>query len=177
MRAFTRAFAVVLVLTVTASAAALAERSKIDVSIYGFYLGESRESLVERAAKQGIACRRAEAMPKQLFPEIYVFDSSLDKSRQVMSAVVSLYKDRVGQVNVYLVDHSRSQYLQAAQSLEQSWNSFSGFSEQNFGPMYIITLPNVLITLVDDGGEMYISYVHRSMLGAYNEEKAGSRNR
>jgi len=177
VRVFTRVFAAVLALSVAASAAALAEPAKIDKSIYGFYLGESEESLIQRAKKEGIAHKRVEAMPKQLFPEILVFDGSLDRSKQVKSAVVSLYKGRVGQVSVYLVEHSRGEFLQAAQSLEQSWNSFSGFSDQSFGPMYIITLPNVLITLVDGEGETYISYVHRAMLGAYNEEKAGSRSR
>ena len=176
MRALTGVFAVAFVLSLLASVAA-AESSKIDKSINGFYLGESKESLLQRAKKEGITPDHKGAMSKQLFPDSYVFDSSLDKSKQVKFAVVSFYRDRVGQVNIHLVGHSKSQYLQAAQSLEQSWNSLSGFSEQSFGPMYIITLPKVLITLVDDKDQTYISYVHRGMLRTYNDEKAGSRGR
>jgi len=154
-----------------ASRGSAAEPSKIDKSIHGFYLGESKESLLQRAKKEGIAYNRKSNMSKQLFPDSYIFDSSLDKSKQVKFAVVSFYEDHAGQVNIHLRDNSQKQFMQAAQSLEQSWNSFSGFSEQTFGPMYIITLPKVLITLVDVENQTYISYVHRGMLGMFNDEK------
>jgi hypothetical protein len=156
-----------------ASIGAAAEPSKINKSIYGFYLGESKESLLQRAKKEGIAYDRKGNMSKQLFPDGYLFDSSLDGSKQVKFAVVSFYKDHVGQLNIHFIDNSEKQFMQAAQSLEQSWNSFSGFSEQTFGPMYIITLPEVLITLVDAKDQTYIAYVHREMLRTYNEEKNG----
>jgi hypothetical protein len=173
MRALSGVFVTVFVFSIIASIGAAAELSKINKPINGFYLGESKQSLLQRATKEGIAYNRKGNMSKQLFPDGYVFDSSLDKSKQVKFAVVSFYKDRVGQVNIYLVGNSERQFMQAAQSLEQSWNSFSGFSEQTFGPMYIITLPDVLITLVEDKDQTYIAYVHRGMLRTYNEERNG----
>ena len=177
MKALMRVSAAIFALTMIASIGAAAEPPKIDKSIYGFYLGESKESLLQRAKNEGIAYDRKGNMSKQLFPDGYLFDSSLDGSKQVKFAVVSFYKDQVGQVNIYLNDNSERQFMEAAQSLEHSWNSFSGFSEQSFGPMYIITLPKVLITLVDSKDETYISYVHREMLRTFNEEKSsGSRD-
>jgi len=168
-----RVYAAVFVFFMIAAIGAAAKPSKIDKSIYGFYLGESKESLLQRANKEGIAYNRKGNISKQLFPDGYIFDGSLNKSEHVKSAVVSFYKDHVGQVNIQLIDNSKRQFMQAAQSLEQSWNSFSGFSEQTFGPMYIITLPEVLITLVDAKDQTYIAYVHREMLRTYNEEKSG----
>lgn len=177
MRTLMRVSAAVFVLIIIASIGEAAERSKIEKSIYGFYLGESKESLLQRAKTEGIAYHPKGNMPKQLFPDGYILDSALDKSKQVKFAVVSFYKDQLGQVNIHLNDNSERQFMQAAQSLEQSWNSFSGFSEQTFGPMYIITLPKVLITLVDSKDGTYISYVHRKMLSTFNEErKNGSRD-
>jgi ribosomal protein L23 len=177
VRTSMRVYAAVFVLSMMVSIGASAEPSRIDKSIYGFYLGESKESLLQRAKNEGIAYNRESNMSKQLFPDCYVFNSSLDKSKQVKFAVASFYKDHVGQVNVYLIDNSKRQFMQAAQGLEQSWNSFSGFSEQSFGPMYIITLPKVLVTLVDAEGQTYISYVHREMLRTFNEERnSGSRD-
>lgn len=173
MRASIRVYAAVFVFCMIASMAGAAEPAKINKSINGFYLGESKESLLQRAAKEGIAYSRKDNVPKQLFPDSYVFNGSLDKSEQVKFAVVSFYKDRVGQVNIYLIDISERQYMEAAQSLQQSYNSFSGYGEQTFGPMYIITLPDVLITMVDDKDQTYVAYVHRGMLRTYNEERNG----
>jgi hypothetical protein len=178
MRALIGISAAILVLSMIAPIGLAAEPSKIDKSIYGFYLGESKESMLQRAKKEGIAYNLKGDTSKQLFPDRYMLDNSLNRSKQVKFAVVSCYKGRVGQVNIYLVDNSERQFMQAAQSLEQSWSSLTGFSEQNFGPMYIITLPEMLITLVDAKDQTYISYVHRGMLRAYNEEReSGSRSR
>jgi hypothetical protein len=167
----TRLSALVFVSLMIASAAAGARPPRINTSIYGFYLGESKAVLLERARKEGVSYTPKGRIASELFPESCIFDASMDRSKVVKRAVVSFYRDHVGQVNIYLVDSSEREYMQAAQSLEQSWNTFSGFSEQSFGPCYLITLPDVLITLVATGGETHISYVHRGMLGAFNEER------
>lgn len=155
-----------------ASIGAAAEPAKISNSIYGFYLGESKQAVIQRAKAEGIVYTPKGKIASEIFPESYVFEGSLNKSGQVKYAIVSFYKDYVGQVNIYLVDSSEKQYMQAAQGLEQSWNSFAGFSDQTFGPSYIITLPDVLITLVKAKDDTHIAYIHRGMMRTFNEERS-----
>ncbi len=100
-----------------------------------------------------------------------MFDRSLNKSEQVEYAMVSFYGDYVGQVTVYLVDKPENRFLQAAQVLDQSWNAMPGYSGQTFGPAYIITLPEVLVTLVEAKTETHITYVHRGLMRKQGEEK------
>jgi hypothetical protein len=171
VRAMVRVYAMVFVFFMIASIGATAEPSRINKSIYGFYLGESKQSLLQRAKKEGITYKVKGKIPSQIFPESFLFDGSLKESKLVKYAVVSFYKDHVGQVDIHLIDNSEKQFMQAAQGLEQSWNSFHGYSGQAFGPMYIITIPEVLITLVKAKGQTHIAYVHRGMLGTFNEEK------
>jgi hypothetical protein len=168
-------YAMVFVICMMASIGATAAPSKINKSIYGFYLGESKQSLIQRARKEGIAYSLKGKMSDQLFPESYVFKSSLDKSEQVEYALVSFYKDYVGQVSIYLDVNSDKQFLQAAQVLDQSWNSFPGYSGQAFGPSYIITIPEVLITMVKAKPQTYIAYIHRGMMRTMNEERSRAR--
>ena len=167
-----RVYAVVFVLLMIASIGASAEPRKIDKSNYGFYLGESKQSLIQRAKHEGIAYSQKGKLSDQLFPDSYLFNSSLDKSKQVEHALVSFYKDHVGQVSIYLDVNSEKQFMQAAQVLEQSWSSFSGYSDQTFGPSYIITLPEVLITLVRAKPQTYIAYIHRGLMRTMNEERS-----
>jgi len=167
-----RVYAVVFVLLMIASIGASAEPRKIDKSIYGFYLGESKQSLIQRAKHEGIVYSQKGKLSDQLFPDSYVFNSSLDKSKQVEYALVSFYKDYVGQVSIYLNVNSKKQFLQAAQVLDQSWNSFPGYSGQAFGPSYIITIPEVLITLVEAKPHTYIAYIHRGIMRTMNEERS-----
>jgi len=173
VKVLVRVYAVVFVLSMIVSIGATAEPSKINKSIYGFYLGESKQSLLQRAKREGIAYNPKGKISSELFPDSYIFNRSLDKSKLVEYALVSFYKDYVGQVSIHLVDNSEKQFMQAAQGLDQSWNSFPGYSGQAFGPMYIITVPEVLITLVKAKAktQTYISYVHRGMMRTMNEEK------
>jgi hypothetical protein len=171
MRNSIRICAAVFVLCMIASIGASAEQYKINKPIYGFYLGESKQSLMQRAHQEGIAYNLKGDVSGQMFPESYLFDSSLDKSEQVEYAVVSFYRDNVGQVTVYLVDKPENRFLQAAQVLDQSWNSMPGYSGQTFGPAYIITLPEVLVTLVEAKTETHISYVHRGLMRKQGEER------
>jgi len=152
-----------------------AEPSRINKPIYGFYLGESKQSLIQRATKEGIAYKVKGKIPSQIFPESYVFFGSLNKSKIVECAVVSFDKDYVGQVDIQFADCSEKQFLQAAQGLEQSWNSFPGYSGQAFGPMYVVTLPDVLITLVKAKPKTYIAHIHRGMMRTFNEERMKTR--
>jgi hypothetical protein len=172
MRALLRVYALVFVCIMIASIGATAAPSKINKSIYGFYLGESKQSLIERAQKEGITYSMKGKIPSQLFPISYMFDGSLDKSKLVEYAVVSFYKDYVGQVDIHLADNSEQQYTQAAQGLVESWSSFPGYSGQIFGPTYIITIPEALITLVKGKDETYIAYVHRGIMRLFNDEKS-----
>jgi hypothetical protein len=179
VKALIRVYAVAFLFFMIASIGAAAEPVKINKSIYGFYLGESKQSLIQRAKQEGIAYSPKGKLSAQLFPESYMFKSSLNKSKQVEFAVVSFYRDYVGQVDIHLVDNSEKQFMQAAQGLDQSWNSFPGYSGQAFGPMYIITVPEVLITLVKAKAktQTYISYVHRGMLRMFNEERIKARGK
>lgn len=172
MRALVRVYAAVFVFSMLASIAATAEPSKINKSIYGFYLGESKQSLFQRAEKEKIAYTVKGKMSSQIFPDNYIFNSSLNKSEQVEYAVISFYKDYVGQVTIYLVDKPENKFLQAAQVLDQNWNSMPGYSGQTFGPSYVITLPEVLVTLVEGKTETHIAYIHRGLMRKQGEEKS-----
>jgi hypothetical protein len=172
VRAMVRVFAVIFVLVMMASIGATAEQYKINKPIYGFYLGESKQSLLQRAKTEGVAYSLKGKIPSELFPDSYMFTSSLNKSEQVEYAVVSFYKDYVGQVTVYLRDKPENRFLQAAQVLDQSWNSMPGYSGQTFGPAYIITLPEVLVTLVEAKTETHIAYVHRGLMRKQGEERS-----
>ena len=171
VRVLARVFAAVFVLMMIASVVASAEQYKINKPIYGFYLGESKQSLMQRASQEGITYSLKGNLPGQMFPESYAFNSSLNKSEQVEYAVASFYKDYVGQVTVYLVDKPENRFLQAAQVLDQSWNSMPGYSGQTFGPAYIITLPEVLVTLVEAKTETHITYIHRGLMRKQGEER------
>jgi hypothetical protein len=172
MRASAGVFAAVFVIVMMASIGATAEQHKISRPIYGFYLGESKQSLIQRAEQAGIAYSRKGKLPDQLFPESYRFSSAMDKSEKVQYAIVSFYKDYVGEVTVYLVDKPENRFLQAAQALDQSWNSMPGYSGQTFGPTYIITLPEVLVTLVEAKTETHIVYIHRGIMRMQGEERS-----
>ncbi len=172
MRSSIRICAAVFILSTIASMATAAEPSRINKQIYGFYLGESKQSLMQRAHQEGIGCSLKNGVPGQMFPDCYKFESSMNKSEQVEYAVVSFYKDYVGQVTVYLVDKPENRFLQAAQVLDQSWNSMPGYSGQTFGPAYIITLPDVLVTLVEAKTETHITYVHRGLMRKQGEERS-----
>ncbi len=171
MRSPIRLFALVFVAVMLASLGSAAAPSKIGKSIYGYYLGESRQALLERAKAEGVVYEAKGKIQSQLFPESYVFKGSLDKSDKVDHVIVSFYKDHVGQLDVYLVDNSEQQYTQAAHGLSQSWNSFEGFSGQTFGPSYIVTLPEVLITLVKGKDQTHISYIHRGLMRTFNDDR------
>jgi hypothetical protein len=171
MRSLLRLFALVFVLVMLASLAAAAAPSKISKSINGFYLGESKQALMERAKAQGVASEAKGKIKSQLFPESYVFKGALDKSDNVDHVIVSFYKDHVGQLDVYFVENSEQQYTQAAHGLFQSWNSFEGFNGQTFGPSYIVTLPEVLITLVKAKDGTHVSYIHRELMRSFNDER------
>ena len=175
MRTLVRVYAGVFLFLMIASIGATAEQRKINKLIYGFYLGESKQSLIQRAKQEGITYSLKGKLPDQLFPESYIFNSSLDKSESVEYALVSFYKDYVGQVSIYLNVNSEKQFLQAAQVLDQSWNSFPGYSGQTFGPSYIITIPEVLITLTQAKPQTYIAYIHRGMMRTMNEERSRAR--
>ncbi|MCX5752106.1 MAG: hypothetical protein NTW97_00510 [Candidatus Krumholzibacteria bacterium] len=172
VRALLRVYAAALVISMIASIGATAEPSRINKSIYGFYLGESKPSLIQRARQEGIAYSQKGKLPDQLFPDSYLFKGSLDKSKLVEYVIVSFYRDYVGQVDIHLTDNSDRQFMQAAQVLDQSWNSFPGYSGQSFGPMYIITVPEVLITLVKAKTGTHIAYVHRGLMRTHNEERS-----
>jgi hypothetical protein len=171
MRASIKVCATVFVLLMIASIGASAAPSRIDKSIYGFYLGESKQSLLQRAKTEGVAYSPKGKVQSELFPESYMFASSMNKSNQVEYALVSFYRDYVGEVTVYLVDKPENQFLRAAQSLDQGWNAMPGYSGQTFGPMYIITVPEVLVTLVEDKSDRHISYVHRGIMRKQGEER------
>jgi hypothetical protein len=168
--------ALMFVVSLIASVAAAADASKVNTSIYGFYLGESKASLLQRAQKEGIPFTPKGKIASQIFPESYMFDAAMNKSQDVKYVVVSFHRNLVGQLDVYLADNSEQKYMQASQGLDQSWNSVAGFSAQDFGPMHIVTLPDVLITLVTGKGETHISYVHRGIMRMYGEDRdKGSR--
>ena len=154
-----------------ASAGVTAEKYKLNKPIYGFYLGESKQSLIQRAQKEGIACEAKGKIPDQMFPESYIFESSMNKSDLVKHVIVSFYKDHVGQVDIHLNDNSDKQFMQAAHGLDESWNSCPGYSGQTFGPMFIITIPEALITLVKAKDQTYIACIHRGLMGMFNDQK------
>lgn len=171
MRSLTRLFAFVFVLGMLASFGAGAAPSKINKSINGFYLGESKQELLERAKAEGVAYEAKGKIQSQLFPESYVFKGALDESDKVDHVVVSFYKNNVGQLDVYFAEDSEQQYTLAAHGLYQSWNSFEGFSGQTFGPSYIVTLPEVLITLVRAKDGTHVSYIHRQLMRSFNDDR------
>jgi hypothetical protein len=164
--------ALLLALVIFASLGASAAPSKISKSINGFYLGESKQALLERAKAEGVAYEAKGKIQSQLFPESYVFKGALDRSDNVDHVVVSFYRDNVGQLDVYFSENSEQQYTQAAHGLYQSWNSFEGFNGQTFGPSYIVTLPDVLITLVKAKDGTHVSYIHRQLMRSFNDERS-----
>jgi hypothetical protein len=169
MRTLGRVCAALFVVSMLSSICAAAGPSTSKESIYGFYLGESKQALLQRAAKEGISYKPCEKVSGVVFSDNYMFDASMDKSKQVKSALVSFQKGSVGQLCIYLNQSTNGTFLQAAQVLDQSWNGYPGYSGQTFGPTYIITLPDVLITLVEAKDQMYISYIDRKALRASHD--------
>jgi hypothetical protein len=139
---------VLIALLVIVPLSAMAQQYKIDKPIFGFYLGESKQSLLQRAKQEGITYTAKGKISGQTFPDGYIFDSSMNKSNLVKFVVLSFCNDYLGQINIYFNDLSNERFVQMAQVLGESWSIAPTFSEETYGSSYVFEHPDLAINLI-----------------------------
>jgi hypothetical protein len=152
---------------------AMAEQYKIDRPIFGFYLGESKQSLLQRATQAGITYDKKE-ITGNLFPSGYFFHGSLNKSKLVSHSMVFIYNDYVAQIDIYLNDSSKQQFLQVAQVIGESWNIAPTFSEEDYGSSYIFvgSQLGINLTCYSNASVTRIQYLHTGLYDARKQALA-----
>lgn len=177
MKSILRTSVVLIALLVIIPLSATAQQYKIDKPIFGFYLGESKQSLFQRAKGQGIAYSKGSGKIGELFSDGYIFNGSLNESKLVEYALISFSHDYVAQIGIYFKKDSQNpqnQFEQAAKVLGKSWNATPVYSTEAGFPMYTVMLPEAVISIMRPNGadsQTVIAYIHVGLWNRAKEEE------
>jgi hypothetical protein len=153
---------------------AAAQQYKIDKPIFGFYLGESKESLLERAKQQGAEFRK-EKTKEMLFPDdAYVLDGSLDESPLCKRAAICFFDGYVVQIDVELTECTFSEWQQIADGITRTWGVVPDTQRLPKVHSSTFTCQDALIVMGSpnkSSSPPMVVYVHRRLWSAASEAK------
>jgi hypothetical protein len=153
---------------------AQAQQYKIDKPIFGFYLGESKESLLGRAERQGVEFRK-EKTKEMLFPDDgYVLDGSLDNSQSCKRAAICFFSGYVVQIDIELTECTFSQWQQMADDITRSWGVVPDTQRLPKVHSSTFTCRDALIVMAspnESTSPTMVLYVHRQLWSAASKAK------
>jgi len=166
--------ALVLALLSIVPANAAAQPHLINRPIFGFYLGESKQSLLLRAKEEGVNVRK-EKTNKMLFPDdAYVLDGALDKSQLCKSAAICFFSGYVVQIDVELTECSFEQWQQVADEIGKDWGVVPDTQKLQKGRSCTFTSRDALIVMGTPSASnspAMVVYVHRRLWSAASDAK------
>ena len=150
---------------------------RLDESVYGFVLGESKEELFERA-KTELSWQKMEGRKWDYRGELYYFPKPLDRSQGVDYVRLSFLDGVLFEVVAYYKDTSRTKLEVLRRELEER---FSGRMKAPDGTVetaaktYRLPGPGMSVTLrritKHDCIELYVQYMHNEMHGRLIQKK------
>ncbi len=166
--------ALIFALLAAVPPSAHAQRYKIDKPVFGFYLGESKQSLLQRAKDQGVSVRK-EKTKEMLFPDDgYVLDGSLDSSQFCKRAAICFFSGYVVQIDVELTECTFADWQRIADGIAESWGVEPDTQRLSQGHSRTFTSQDALIVMGapdTSKSRAMVVYVHRKLWSAASRAK------
>lgn len=150
---------------------------KLEEPTYGFYLGETKEEVFERA--HHLATWERIELPKQHYRgELYEFSRTLNRTRGVDHVRLSFLDDRLMEVIVYFRDTTPQHLERLRQEYEQRYENEArapdGTAETVY-KTYRISAPGMHVTIrritKRQGTELYVQLLHGELHRRLQERK------
>ena len=146
-------------------------------SLFGFYLGESREELFDRA-KGTVSWSRLPGNKWDYRGDIYKFSGPLDGTEGIAFLRLAFFEDRLFELIVYYADTSRRMLDNLKSEIEERYGGTmtapDGTEEMAY-KTYRLSTPEKTITLrritKHTGIELYVQYMHGELHGRLIQRK------
>lgn len=153
------------------------DTGKLAEPLFGFYLGESRDDLFDRA-KGTASWSRLPGNKWDYRGDIYKFSGALDGTDGIAFLRLAFFEDRLFEIIVYYSDTSRRMLDNLKRDLEERYGGTmtapDGTVEMAY-KTYRLSTPEKTITLrritKHTGIELYVQYMHSELHGRLIQRK------